>query len=132
MILVRNMCNLCRECSRNRQYHFCRAWCRWSCGISSLNQITLLFEIVTFILYKSVIHDFGPKYMQPLQRVFSKQATPHGASMVPLESCYILIKPNNTHIKNCHIYPVQKGKSWFWAKMYETFAESVLETGKST
>ena len=57
------ICNLCRECSRNRQLHFGRAWCRWSCGISSLNQITLIFGIVIFILYKSVIHDFGPKYM---------------------------------------------------------------------
>ena len=54
--------------------------------------------------------------MKPLQRVFSKQATAHGASMVALERCYILIKPNNTHIRNCHIYPVQKCDSWFWSK----------------
>ena len=92
------ICNLCRECSRYRQLHFWRAWCRWNRGISSLNQITLIFEIVTFILYKSVIHDFGPKFMKPLQRVFSKQVTPLWASMVPLESRYILNKPNNTHI----------------------------------
>ena len=92
------ICDLCRECSRNRQLHFWRAWWRWSRGISSLNQTTLIFGIVTFILYKSVIHDFGSKFMKPLQRVFSKQATPLWASMVPLESWYILIKPNNTHI----------------------------------
>ena len=70
--------------------------------------------------------------MKPLQRVFTKHATPQVASMVPLESGDILIKQNNTHIRNRHIYPVQKGKSWFWAKFHETFAESVLETGNST
>ena len=70
-----------------------------------------MFGIVKFIRYKSVIHDFGPKHMKPLQRVFSKQATPRGASMVALESSYILIKPNNTHIRNVHIYPVQKRDS---------------------
>ena len=51
---------------------------------------------------------FGQKCMKPLQRVFSKQATPPGASMVALESWYILIKPKNTHIRNCQIYHVQK------------------------
>ena len=61
MIFSQKTCNLCSECSRNRQLHFGRAWCRWSCGISSLNQITFICEIVTFILYKSVIRDFGPK-----------------------------------------------------------------------
>ena len=76
--------------------------------MSSLNQITLIFEIVTFILYKSVIHDFGPKFMYPLQRVFSKQATPLWASLVPLELWNILIKPNHTLIRNCYIYSAQK------------------------
>ena len=79
-----------------------------------------------------MIHDFGPKFVKPLQRVFSKQATPLLASMVALEVWYIRIKPNNTYIRNCHIYPVQNGDSWFWSEIYETFAESVLETGNST
>ena len=61
MIVVRNIWNICRERSQNRQLHFWRAWWRWSCGISSLNQITLIFEIVIVILCNSVIHDFGPK-----------------------------------------------------------------------
>ena len=153
MSLVRNICNLCGECSQNRQLHYRRAWCRWSCGISSLNQITLIFEIVTFILCKRVNrgyrenfmkpsqrmfskqaaallrawcrwsraisslnqitlifeivtfflckrvnHGFRQKFTKPLQRVFSKQATPHGESMASLELWYILIKPNKTHI----------------------------------
>ena len=124
--------NLCRECSRNRQLHFGRAWWRWSRVISSLNQITLIFGIVTFILYKSVLHDFGPKFMKPLQSVFSKQATPLWASIVSLVSWYFLIKANNTHVWNCHIYPIQKRDSRFWSEIYESFAESVLETGNST
>ena len=64
--------------------------------------------------------------------MFWKQATPLLASMVSLELWYILIKPNNTHIWNCHSYPAQKCDSWFWSEIYETFAESVLETGSST
>ena len=112
--------------------HMGRPWWRWSRVIFSLNQITLISEIVTFILCKSVIHDFGPKFMKPLQRVFSKQATPHGTSMVALELWYILIKPNNIHIRNCHIYPLQKCDSWVWSKIRITFAESVLETGNTT
>ena len=37
------------------------------------------------------IHDFGPKYVCPSQRVLSKHSTPLQASVVPLESWYILI-----------------------------------------
>ena len=79
-----------------------------------------------------MIHEFGLKYMKPLARVFSKWATPHRASMVSLESWHILIKPINTYISNCHIYPVQTGKSWGWAKIYETFGTSDLEVRNST
>ena len=51
--------------------------------------------------------------------------------MVSLELWYILIKPNNTHIRNCHIYLVQTGNHGL-GKIYVTFAESVLEIGNST
>ena len=40
-----------------------RAWWRWSRVIFSLNQITLIFENVTFILCKSVIHDLVQIYV---------------------------------------------------------------------
>ena len=48
-----------------------------------------------------------------------------------LESWNILIKPSNTYIWNCHIYPVQEGDSWFRAEIYVTFGASVLEVGNS-
>ena len=63
MIFAQNMCNLCSECSRNRQLHFGRAWWRWGRVIFSLNQITLIFEIVMFILYKRVNHGLGKIYV---------------------------------------------------------------------
>ena len=132
MISGWNMWNLWHECSRSGQLHIGRARCRWDRAISSLNQLALIFEIVTFILYKSVIHDFRQKYMKHLERVVSKWATPHRASMVSLESWHTLIKTINTYISNCHIYHVQKCDSWFRDEIYETFITSVLEVGNST
>ena len=70
--------------------------------------------------------------MEPWPRVFSKWATPHRASMVSMESWHILIKPINTYILNCHIYPVQKCDSGFRTEIYETFGTSVLEVGNPT
>ena len=63
MISGWNVCNLWRECSGSGQLRIGRARCHWNRGISSLNQLTLIFEMVTFIRCYRVIHDFGLKCM---------------------------------------------------------------------
>ena len=70
--------------------------------------------------------------MSQMARVFSKLASPHEARVVPLERENISGAPFNIKSRNCHIYPVQKWNLCFWAEIYVSNGESVLEAGKST
>ena len=131
MILVQNIGNLCRECTRNRQLHIGRALCHWSCGISSLNQITFIFEIVTFILYKSVIHDFGPKKCN-LCRQCSRNRQLHIRRAWCHWSRGISSLNQITFLFKIVTFIRAKARFVILVQKYVTFAESVLETGNST
>ena len=75
---------------------------------------------------------FGQKYVSQIARVFSKLASPHEARVVPLGRQNISGVPFNIKGRNCCRYPVQKWDFRFWAEIYVSNGESVLEAGNST
>ena len=109
-----------------------RGWCRWEGRTYAEYHLILRAEVITFILCKSGFLDFGQKYMSQMARVFSKLASPHEARVVSLGRHNISGVPFNIKGRSCHIYPVQKWNLCFWADMYVSNGESVLEAGKST
>ena len=70
--------------------------------------------------------------MSQMARVFSKLVSPHEAMVVSLGRQNISGVRFNIKSRNCHIYPVQKWNLCFWAEIYVSKGESVLEAGKST
>ena len=70
--------------------------------------------------------------MSQMARVFSKLASPHEARVVSLGRQNISGVPLNIKGRSCHIHPAQKWNLCFWAEIYVSTGESVLEAGKST
>ena len=71
--------------------------------VSLGGQNILRAELVTFILYKSVICVFGRKYMSQVARVFSKLASQFEARVVSLGRQNISGVPFNIKGRSCHI-----------------------------
>ena len=67
-----------------------------------------------------------------MARVFSKLASPHEARVVSLGRQNISGVPFNIKARSCRNYPVQTYNLGFWAKIYVSNGESILEAGKST
>ena len=70
--------------------------------------------------------------MSQMARMFSKLASSHEARMVSLGWQNISGVPFNIKGRSYHIYPVRKWNLRFWAEIYVSNGESVLEAGKST
>ena len=109
-----------------------RGWCRWDGRTKAEYHLILRAEVVTFILHESGICVFGQKYMSQMARVFSKLASPHEARVGSLGRQNISGVPFNIKGRSCHIYPAHKWNLCFWAEVYVSNGESVLEAGKST
>ena len=75
---------------------------------------------------------FGQKYMSQMERVFSKLASPREARVVSLGRQNISRVPFTIEGRSCHICPAQNWNLCFWAEIYVSNGESVLEAGKST